>query len=101
MARSVPLSRFTPRVGGGSAFFVRQQDAHHAKQTISFWSFLYREQLVRAGVLLVEHFDYEVLWLRQRSPLAADFLRRLYCYRHHRQHCRIDFLRPFVFETLA
>ena len=24
MALSVPLSRFTPRVGGGSAFFVRQ-----------------------------------------------------------------------------
>jgi hypothetical protein len=27
MARSVPLSRFTPRVGGGSAFFVRPRDA--------------------------------------------------------------------------
>ena len=26
MALSVPLSRFTPRVGGGSAFFVRPQD---------------------------------------------------------------------------
>ena len=25
MALSVPLSRFTPRVGGGSAFFVRPQ----------------------------------------------------------------------------
>ena len=25
MALSVPLSRFTPRVGGGSAFFVRHQ----------------------------------------------------------------------------
>ena len=25
MARSVPLSRFTPRVGGGSAFFVRHR----------------------------------------------------------------------------
>jgi hypothetical protein len=27
LALAVPLSRFTPRVGGGSAFFVRQQDA--------------------------------------------------------------------------
>jgi hypothetical protein len=27
MARSVPLSRFTSRVGGGSAFFVRQQES--------------------------------------------------------------------------
>ena len=26
MALAVPLSRFTPQVGGGSAFFVRQQD---------------------------------------------------------------------------
>jgi hypothetical protein len=26
MALSVPLSRFTLRVGGGSAFFVRHQD---------------------------------------------------------------------------
>jgi hypothetical protein len=25
LALSVPLSRFTPRVGGGSAFYVRQQ----------------------------------------------------------------------------
>ena len=25
LARSVPLSRFTPRVGGGSAFFVRRR----------------------------------------------------------------------------
>ena len=28
MARSVPLSRFTSQVGGGSAFFVRRQDTH-------------------------------------------------------------------------
>jgi hypothetical protein len=27
LALSVPLSRFTPRVGGGSAFFVRHQAA--------------------------------------------------------------------------
>jgi hypothetical protein len=26
LALSVPLSRFTPRVGGGSAFFVRPRD---------------------------------------------------------------------------
>jgi len=31
LALSVPLSRFTPRVGGGSAFFVRaQSDVHSA-----------------------------------------------------------------------
>ena len=35
MALSVPLSRFTPRVGGGSAFFVR----HHATlpKTMKTW----------------------------------------------------------------
>jgi hypothetical protein len=31
MARSVPLSRSTLRVGGGSAFFVRRQDARMKK----------------------------------------------------------------------
>src|SRR5258708_25831234 len=29
MALSVPLSRFTPRVGGGSAFYVRRQRIPH------------------------------------------------------------------------
>ena len=33
MALSVPLSRFTPRVGGGSAFFVRQHYAHKNMNT--------------------------------------------------------------------
>jgi len=32
LALSVPLSRFTPRVGGGSAFFVRR-----AMDTTNFW----------------------------------------------------------------
>jgi phage FluMu protein Com len=32
LALSVPLSRFTPRVGGGSAFFVRQQAHDHMKR---------------------------------------------------------------------
>ena len=32
MALSVPLSRFTPRTGGGSAFFVRPLD--HAMKTL-------------------------------------------------------------------
>ena len=31
MALSVPLSRFTPRVGGGSAFFVRRHSDNHAQ----------------------------------------------------------------------
>ena len=35
MALSVPLSRFTPRVGGGSAFFVRRQDIPHIMATDS------------------------------------------------------------------
>ena len=33
MARSVPLSRFTPRVGGGSAFFVRHHVASEVMRT--------------------------------------------------------------------
>ena len=35
MARSVPLSRFTPRVGGGSAFFVRLLERHLRFETLS------------------------------------------------------------------
>ena len=34
MALAVPLSRFTSRVGGGSAFYVRQLDAHFMKQSL-------------------------------------------------------------------
>jgi hypothetical protein len=37
MARSVPLSRFTPRVGGGSAFFVRHQDRSKILQSWLVW----------------------------------------------------------------
>jgi uncharacterized paraquat-inducible protein A len=33
LARSVPLSRFTPRVGGGSAFFVRRFCASRVTKT--------------------------------------------------------------------
>ena len=33
MALSVPLSRFTPRVGGGSVFFVRHHHTHDTFMT--------------------------------------------------------------------
>jgi hypothetical protein len=32
LALSVPLSRFTPQVGGGSAFFVRPHSHHQTKK---------------------------------------------------------------------
>jgi hypothetical protein len=35
LALAVPLSRFTPRVGGGSAFFVR-----HRGHALSFMSYV-------------------------------------------------------------
>ena len=34
MALAVPLSRFTSRVGGGSAFYVRLLDAHFMKTSL-------------------------------------------------------------------
>src|ERR1035441_2199720 len=34
LALAVPLSRFTPRVGGGSAFFVRQLRTPHERRAI-------------------------------------------------------------------
>ena len=37
MARSVPLSRPTLRVGGGSAFFVRPHSRHARQDSIVPW----------------------------------------------------------------
>jgi hypothetical protein len=37
MVRSVPLSRSTLRVGGGSAFFVRHQDRFKILQSWLVW----------------------------------------------------------------
>jgi len=37
MALSVPLSRSTPRVGGGSAFYVRHQDRSKILQSGLVW----------------------------------------------------------------
>jgi len=37
MALSVPLSRSTPRVGGGSAFFVRPHERYGFDTYISEW----------------------------------------------------------------
>jgi len=37
LALAVPLSRFTPRVGGGSAFFVRPLHTFMKKKTIIIW----------------------------------------------------------------
>src|ERR1039458_6499240 len=47
LALSVPLSRFTPRVGGGSAFFVRP---HHTPQQIHIMK--KRISLIIVGCLL-------------------------------------------------
>ena len=47
MALSVPLSRFTPRVGGGSAFFVRC----HSRMTFNN-HMTYREQISRLCILV-------------------------------------------------
>ena len=57
MALSVPLSRFTPRVGGGSAFFVRQHQAH------VFMSTLTKEQI--GGLTPEQQQDFAALKLRR------------------------------------
>src|ERR1035437_9334194 len=36
LALSVPLSRFTPRAGGGSAFYVRPLDPHQKSKGYTF-----------------------------------------------------------------
>ena len=57
MALAVPLSRFTPRVGGGSAFFVRllafmdKSEAHKilGEQLARFGSYAELVPLVESG----------------------------------------------------
>ena len=71
MALSVPLSRFTPRVGGGSAFFVRQHerfDMTRAFQYFAGFVWIMPAVWLLSFVLLVEESGWddssEPLWLR-------------------------------------
>jgi hypothetical protein len=48
LALSVPLSRFTPRVGGGSAFFVR----HRGGATTSSFTIFTKKDLLVCFVFL-------------------------------------------------
>src|ERR1035438_2486093 len=63
LALSVPLSRFTPRVGGGSAFFVRRHPS--MGEYIAYSTVL---------VILVFYFFMRFRWLSRRldKELAED-----------------------------
>ena len=58
MALAIPLSRFTPRVGGGSAFFVRQHGARITFELVglaedfggSVWLPVWTVQFRQAGI---------------------------------------------------
>jgi len=54
LALAVPLSRFTPRVGGGSAFFVRQHHTSHNYENhqhhVSYRSFGFVHGLLHASI---------------------------------------------------
>jgi hypothetical protein len=56
LALSVPLSRFTPQVGGGSAFFVRP---------IRAMSTIYKDKLIEVT-------DQEVVFHRYYFPFGGD-----------------------------
>src|SRR5450830_1662717 len=68
LALSVPLSRFTPRVGGGSAFFVRP--LRHVSTNIKYVTFVY---LVLAPSYLAALFDWQVAWISVAVPLQIYF----------------------------
>jgi hypothetical protein len=68
LALAVPLSRFTPRVGGGSAFFVRQQDnqqqIHIMKKQITSLILASAVVLVFTGCATEHHstaYDYKII----------------------------------------
>ena len=65
MALSVPLSRFTPRVGGGSAFFVRHHRAYHMNtlfpKKIERLPYLVRWLIYVAGLAVISAFLFP-LW---------------------------------------
>jgi hypothetical protein len=81
LARSVPLSRFTSRVGGGSAFFVRPLDAY---ETYPYYYIhfrdggillLRRERYAAEGLLagIAEGFKFSRASLRDKHP-ARDYI---------------------------
>ena len=64
MALAVPLSRFTPRVGGGSAFFVRQHSHFMASRVTKvvknpfILGFLISLVCMAASCFYLYHHDY-------------------------------------------
>ena len=72
MALAVPLSRFTPRVGGGSAFFVR----HHSRMSRTTKILICSVCLVAAVVIVLPFLAHHT---RQSNkiPRCHDNLRRI------------------------
>ena len=68
MALAVPLARFTPRVGGGSAFFVRPLDAH---ETYPYFFIHYRD----GGILLLRRERYAAEGLLAGIAEGIEFSR--------------------------
>ena len=59
MALAVPLSRFTSRVGGGSAFFVRQQVSFMA---IRIMAFIFGAVFGAVGAIVAFWLQHSEIW---------------------------------------
>jgi hypothetical protein len=62
LALAVPLSRFTPRIGGGSAFYVRRQNPT-GKDTMK-WFFDSTVFIENVAALIAAHYE---IWLQSLS----------------------------------
>ena len=72
MALSVPLSRFTPRVGGGSAFFVRR---HYAMRAFAYYNLALVSALtVFTGCASAHHSSQSVSVVSRPPNLDLFFL---------------------------
>jgi len=69
LARSVPLSRFTSRVGGGSAFYVRHHSHAMKKENLQKYASL---KIVHNGTSVMASLSYSVTERRYIAMLPAS-----------------------------
>ena len=78
MALAVPLSRFTSRVGGGSAFFVRRLRVSHMNQTLHyFYQHFWIDSAIAAFFALLAYIKiwHRNFWLRLLDAEESFWLR--------------------------
>ena len=80
MALSVPLSRFTSRVGGGSAFYVRRLHVMQIGDTKSLMKGVITLCIVVAVVMVVDFGSFYLGRYGFSFPQKDDGLRQIFCH---------------------